>query len=262
VSSTALSSECLEALQPPLSEEAVCLVSRFLVFTSSWCTEVSQHGFVVLTLSPFLPILVIIVPEDKFTKTRVMFTLWLALVSRSQSICTDIKRDVEIKSVAVSLSHTQTHKTNFISLKHFWQVFVFLHGKTFVLLHKSESNLLGTQSKRLQILLKIIHCKIQFKGSLPVDRHALAVHQGLGSAPAKSNELRVTKHWIQVLQHPRFSLRIWKTRGGETVYLHALITTVSHVKIVWKVTQGVSQCRGRLLGFPSHLLQKRGKNPS
>ena len=33
----------------------------------------------------------------------------------------------------------------------------------------------------------------------------------------------------------------------------------------WVQTLGVSQCRGRLLGstcLPSHLLQKRGKNPS
>lgn len=48
--------------------------------------------------------------------------------------------------------------------------------------------------------------------SLPVDSHCLAVHQGLGSAPAKSNKLRVTEHWVQVLQHPCFSLWVWKHR--------------------------------------------------
>lgn len=36
-------------------------------------------------------------------------------------------------------------------------------------------------------------------GSLPVNAHGLAVHQRLGSAPAESDKLRITKHWVQVL---------------------------------------------------------------
>lgn len=39
-----------------------------------------------------------------------------------------------------------------------------------------------------------------------------AVHYGLGSAPAKSNKLRVAKYWVEVLQQPRFRLGIWKQR--------------------------------------------------
>lgn len=35
MSSAVLSSECVKALQPPISEEAVCLVGRVLVVTSS-----------------------------------------------------------------------------------------------------------------------------------------------------------------------------------------------------------------------------------
>lgn len=62
---------------------------------------------------------------------------------------------------------------------------------------------------------RIITCPrtlVTFKlvGSLPVNSHTLAVNQGLGRAPAKADKLRITKHRIQVLQQPRFGLRVWK----------------------------------------------------
>lgn len=53
--------------------------------------------------------------------------------------------------------------------------------------------------------------------SLPVDSRSLAVHQGLGGAPAEANKLGVTKHWIQVLQQPRFSFGVWKHKN-KTVF--------------------------------------------
>lgn len=42
----------------------------------------------------------------------------------------------------------------------------------------------------------------------PVHGHALALHQGLGCAPAEANKLRVTKHWVQVLEEPSFSFGV------------------------------------------------------
>lgn len=64
ISSAAKSSECVEALQPPVGEEAVRLVCLVLVVTPSCCccTEVGQHGLVVLPLRRLLPIFLIIIP--------------------------------------------------------------------------------------------------------------------------------------------------------------------------------------------------------
>lgn len=56
--------------------------------------------------------------------------------------------------------------------------------------------------------IQVFCSKQRFLGSLPVDSHSLAIHQGLGSAPAKSDKLRVTEHWVQVLEEPRFSLGV------------------------------------------------------
>lgn len=101
MSSNVLSSECVEALQPALSEEAMCLVGWRLLVTSSWCTEVWQHGPVVLPLCCLFSILLVVIPKDKFDKTRLMFMLWLVLISWGQMICTHIRRDLEIKGVVV-----------------------------------------------------------------------------------------------------------------------------------------------------------------
>lgn len=60
ISSAAKSSECVEALQPPVGEEAVCLV--LVVTPSCCCTEVGQHGLVVPPLRRLLPIFLIIIP--------------------------------------------------------------------------------------------------------------------------------------------------------------------------------------------------------
>lgn len=68
-----VSLECVEALQPPLSEEAVCLVGCILVVTPSWYTEVGQHWLVALPLRCLLAILFIIVPEKRFTRTKIVF---------------------------------------------------------------------------------------------------------------------------------------------------------------------------------------------
>lgn len=62
-----MSSECVEALQPPISEEAVCLVGRGLG-ASSRCSEVGQHGLIVLPLCRLLSIFLIIIPEDRFNQ--------------------------------------------------------------------------------------------------------------------------------------------------------------------------------------------------
>lgn len=134
-------SQCVEALQPPLREEAVCLVGRVLVVTSSWCTEVWQHGLVVLPLRRFLPVLLIIIP---------------------------------------------------------------------------------------------------------VDNHTLAVHQGLGSAPAKSNKLRVTEHWVQVLQQPRFSFGVWKHKG-KNICLSISLSTCTDIHL--GLIRSCYQCTKMLILF-------------
>lgn len=60
--------------------------------------------------------------------------------------------------------------------------------------------------------MQVIWSKQGFLGSLPVDSHSFAIHQGLGSAPAESDKLRVTEHRVQVLEEPRFSLGVWKSK--------------------------------------------------
>lgn len=60
ISSAAKSSECVKALQPPVGEEAVCLV--LAVTPSCCCTEVGQHGLVVLPLRRLLPIFLVVIP--------------------------------------------------------------------------------------------------------------------------------------------------------------------------------------------------------
>lgn len=59
-----LSSQCVEALQPPINEEAVCLVGRVLVVTSSRRADEGEHGLVFLPLRRLLPIFLIIIPEE------------------------------------------------------------------------------------------------------------------------------------------------------------------------------------------------------
>lgn len=46
-----------------------------------------------------------------------------------------------------------------------------------------------------------------------MDSHSLAVNQGLGRAPAKAHKLGVAKHWVQVLQKPRFSFWVYKQKN-------------------------------------------------
>lgn len=59
-----LVSECGQALQSPLCEEAVCLVCVALLGGGlGACLEVGEHGGVVLTGCSLLPILLIIIPD-------------------------------------------------------------------------------------------------------------------------------------------------------------------------------------------------------
>lgn len=64
ISFAAKSSECVEALQSPVGEEAVCLVCLvvLVVTHSCCCTEVGQHGLVVLPLRRLLPIFLVVIP--------------------------------------------------------------------------------------------------------------------------------------------------------------------------------------------------------
>lgn len=67
------SSECVEAPQPPLSEEPVSLLCWVLAVISTWSTEVGQHGPVVLPLCCLLPVLLLVIPGDIFNKARLIF---------------------------------------------------------------------------------------------------------------------------------------------------------------------------------------------
>lgn len=74
-SSTERSSECVEALQPAVREEAVRLD---LVAAASCGTEVGQHGLVVLPLRRLPPVFLVVIPL-RTDKIKLVFILrWLA----------------------------------------------------------------------------------------------------------------------------------------------------------------------------------------
>lgn len=75
--SSVSSSEGVDALQPPISEEPVRLADWILAVPSSRYTEVGQHGLAALPLRRLLPVFLVIVPEDRFSK-REIFTLVLS----------------------------------------------------------------------------------------------------------------------------------------------------------------------------------------
>lgn len=70
-----LSSECVQTLQPPITEESMRLVGRGLVASSSssWCAEIGQHGPVVLSLCCFFSVFLIVVPEKRENGTGSSF---------------------------------------------------------------------------------------------------------------------------------------------------------------------------------------------
>lgn len=72
------SSECVEAFQPPVTEESVRPVRRVLVASSGRCAEVGQHGPVVLSLCCSLSIFLIIIPEGKETTRPICHSCRLA----------------------------------------------------------------------------------------------------------------------------------------------------------------------------------------
>lgn len=74
-SSTERSSECVEALQPAVREEAVRLD---LVAAASCGTEVGQHGLVLLPLRRLPPVFLVVIPL-RTDKIKLVFILrWLA----------------------------------------------------------------------------------------------------------------------------------------------------------------------------------------
>lgn len=75
-----------------------------------------------------------------------------------------------------------------------------------------------------------------------MNSHSLAVHQGLGGAPAKADKLRVTKHRVQVLQQPCFGLRVCRIRKKtismsvyvdvSTCIIYSLLNYLHNIKIL------------------------------
>ena len=60
-----LSSESVETLEPPVTEESVGAARGGLAASSGRCAEIGQHGPVVLPLCCSLPIFLIVIPESR-----------------------------------------------------------------------------------------------------------------------------------------------------------------------------------------------------